>query len=119
MPLYEYQCLNCEKIHEVLQQFSDTPLEQCPDCKGKIKKLMSLSSFSLKGSGWYVTDYKKGTPTLSKPETTKPEATKPETTKPEATKPETTKPDPVHTKAPLKTQDSNTPQKTSPPSSSK
>lgn len=69
MPLYEYQCLSCEKIHEIMQRFSDSPLEECPDCKGKIKKLISLSSFSLKGTGWYVTDYKKGSPTTAKPVT--------------------------------------------------
>jgi predicted nucleic acid-binding Zn ribbon protein len=40
-----------------LQKFSDPPLTDCPHCKGKLKKLMSLNSFHLKGSGWYVTDY--------------------------------------------------------------
>lgn len=59
MPLYEYQCLNCDKTHEVMQRFSDPPLTECPNCKGKLKKLVSLSSFSLKGTGWYTTDYKR------------------------------------------------------------
>ncbi|MFZ9594568.1 MAG: FmdB family zinc ribbon protein [Bdellovibrionia bacterium] len=59
MPLYEYQCLQCEKVHEVMQKFSDAPLQTCPECQGSVTKLMSLSSFALKGSGWYTTDYKK------------------------------------------------------------
>jgi predicted nucleic acid-binding Zn ribbon protein len=40
-----------------MQKFSDEPLKNCPDCGGKLKKLISQSSFILKGSGWYVTDY--------------------------------------------------------------
>ncbi len=59
MPLYEYQCLNCEKLHEMMQKFSDLPLAHCPDCGGEVNKLISLSSFALKGSGWYTTDYKR------------------------------------------------------------
>ncbi len=59
MPLYEYKCLSCEKICEVMQKFSDAPLESCPDCQGSVTKLVSLGSFSLKGSGWYTTDYKR------------------------------------------------------------
>jgi putative FmdB family regulatory protein len=59
MPIYEYKCEKCVKIHEVMQKFSDPKLTECPDCTGPIEKLMSLSAFSLKGTGWYVTDYKK------------------------------------------------------------
>jgi putative FmdB family regulatory protein len=59
MPLYEYQCSKCEKVHEVVQKFSDAPLEKCPECDGPISKLISMSSFALKGSGWYTTDYKR------------------------------------------------------------
>lgn len=59
MPVYEYRCLKCEKIHEAIQKFSDAPLTECPECKGELTKIMSLSSFSLKGSGWYTTDYKR------------------------------------------------------------
>lgn len=57
MPIYEYECLNCHKIHEVIQKFSDEPLKNCPICGGELRKLISQSSFILKGSGWYVTDY--------------------------------------------------------------
>lgn len=59
MPIYEYQCQTCEKVHEVVQKFSDAPLEACPDCRSPVTKLMSLNSFALKGSGWYTTDYKR------------------------------------------------------------
>ena len=57
MPIYEYQCDSCTAITEDLQRFSDPPLEECPECGGVLSKLMSLNSFHLKGSGWYVTDY--------------------------------------------------------------
>jgi putative FmdB family regulatory protein len=57
MPLYEYQCTKCGKIEEVIQKFSDDPLSTCRHCSGKLNKLISQSSFHLKGTGWYVTDY--------------------------------------------------------------
>ncbi len=57
MPIYEYECSNCKRIHEVIQKFSEEPLKNCPICGGEVKKLISQSSFILKGSGWYVTDY--------------------------------------------------------------
>lgn len=57
MPIYEYECTKCGKIEEALQKFSDKPLTKCKYCSGKLTKLVSHSSFHLKGSGWYVTDY--------------------------------------------------------------
>ncbi len=57
MPIYEYECTNCGKVIEAWQKFSDPPLTTCEHCKGKLRKLISLSTFHLKGSGWYVTDY--------------------------------------------------------------
>ena len=57
MPIYEYECVNCKKIEEALQKISDAPLTTCSHCQGKLHKLISHSSFHLKGSGWYVTDY--------------------------------------------------------------
>ncbi len=57
MPVYEYQCTECGQIEEAFQKISDPPLETCVHCKGSLKKLISHSSFHLKGSGWYVTDY--------------------------------------------------------------
>ena len=56
MPIYEYQCRKCGLI-EVTQKITDKRLARCPTCKGKVKKLISNTSFQLKGSGWYVTDY--------------------------------------------------------------
>lgn len=65
MPLYEYECTQCGAIEEALQKFSDKPLTQCAQCKGKLRKLISSSAFHLKGSGWYVTDYAKKPKTSS------------------------------------------------------
>ena len=59
MPLYEYQCTSCGMIEEAIQKFSDAPLHTCRHCSGKLNKLISQSSFHLKGTGWYVTDYSK------------------------------------------------------------
>lgn len=57
MPIYEYECTSCGKVTEVMQKFSDAPLTTCPSCGGSLRKLISLSTFHLKGTGWYVTDY--------------------------------------------------------------
>jgi putative FmdB family regulatory protein len=57
MPLYEYECTKCGRIDEVLQKFSDKPQAKCKHCSGKLHKLISHSSFHLKGTGWYITDY--------------------------------------------------------------
>lgn len=60
MPIYEYECKKCGRITEELQGFNDPPLKKCKECKGKLEKLISLSSFQLTGTGWYATDYAKG-----------------------------------------------------------
>ncbi len=57
MPIYEYKCRKCGKQFEAFQGITEPELRSCKFCKGKVNKLVSLSSFSLKGSGWYVTDY--------------------------------------------------------------
>ena len=57
MPIYEYECTKCGKVEEVIQKFSDKPLTKCKSCSGKLHKLVSHSTFHLKGTGWYVTDY--------------------------------------------------------------
>ncbi|MBI5491933.1 MAG: zinc ribbon domain-containing protein [Deltaproteobacteria bacterium] len=59
MPIYEYKCKGCGKEFEVIQKFSDAPVKKCADCGGKVEKIISQSSFVLKGSGWYATDYGK------------------------------------------------------------
>lgn len=71
MPIYEYECSKCGHQTEVWQKFSDEPLSECTVCNGKMKKLISQSTFHLKGSGWYVTDYaSKGSTNTGKKETT-------------------------------------------------
>ena len=57
MPIYEYECQKCHKQHEVMQKITEKPLLKCPACGGKLKKMISNTSFVLKGTGWYATDY--------------------------------------------------------------
>jgi putative FmdB family regulatory protein len=58
MPIYEYKCHSCGETFEVMQKFSDTPLEVHEKCgKGPVERLISRSSLKFKGTGWYVTDY--------------------------------------------------------------
>lgn len=58
MPIYEYECSHCGHHCEKLQKLSDEPLRDCPEChEPSLQKLISLSAFQLKGTGWYVTDY--------------------------------------------------------------
>jgi putative FmdB family regulatory protein len=56
MPIYEYDCQRCGTF-EVSQRITEKPLGKCPSCRGKVKKLISNTSFQLKGTGWYITDY--------------------------------------------------------------
>lgn len=59
MPIYEYKCSACGHQLEALQKFSDAPLVECPECgKPRLQKLISSAAFQLKGSGWYVTDFR-------------------------------------------------------------
>lgn len=57
MPIYEYECIKCKFKIEKLQKITDPPLQTCERCHGKLRRLISTSSFILKGSGWYITDY--------------------------------------------------------------
>lgn len=57
MPIYEYICEKCGAHLEVLQKMNDKPLTRCKTCGGRLEKIISQSSFILKGSGWYLTDY--------------------------------------------------------------
>jgi putative FmdB family regulatory protein len=63
MPIYEYECAKCGHQTEVWQRITDQSVTKCEHCKGKMRRLISQSTFHLKGTGWYVTDYssKKGT----------------------------------------------------------
>lgn len=72
MPIYEYACAECGHHLEVSQRIADDPLVTCPACgKDQLERLVSQSSFALKGSGWYADGYggkKKDTPAASKPD---------------------------------------------------
>ena len=61
MPIYEYQCVECDHIEEVIQKVSDDPLVDCPACnKPALKKNVTAAAFRLSGGGWYETDFKSG-----------------------------------------------------------
>jgi putative FmdB family regulatory protein len=100
MPIYEYRCAACGFQKEFLQKMSDAPLTDCPECgkAGAFSKMVTAAGFQLKGSGWYVTDFRQG----SKPATgtaataktggetkaeTKPESSTPAESKPAAEAP--------------------------------
>jgi putative FmdB family regulatory protein len=58
MPLYEYRCDACGHQFELIQKFSDPPVEVCPNCgERQVQKLLSSPAIQFKGSGWYITDY--------------------------------------------------------------
>jgi putative FmdB family regulatory protein len=57
MPIYEYECRKCKAHVEILQKITDKPLTKCRKCGGKLEKQWSTTSFQLKGTGWYATDY--------------------------------------------------------------
>ena len=59
MPLYEYLCASCEGRFEKIQKWSDPPIETCPKCGGKVRKLPSSPAIQFKGSGFYINDYPK------------------------------------------------------------
>jgi putative FmdB family regulatory protein len=59
MPIYAYKCSDCGHEKEVLQKISDAPLTDCPDCgQATMVKMVTAAGFQLKGSGWYVTDFR-------------------------------------------------------------
>jgi putative FmdB family regulatory protein len=61
MPIYEYRCTACNAELEKIQKVSDPPMVECPECgRPALVKLVSASSFRLKGSGWYESDFKTG-----------------------------------------------------------
>ncbi len=69
MPIYEYQCLKCGEVFEAFQKITDAPLGRCRFCQGKVERLVSQTSFQLKGTGWYLTDYaRKSQPSSASPD---------------------------------------------------
>ncbi|HXF80710.1 MAG TPA: FmdB family zinc ribbon protein [Usitatibacter sp.] len=82
MPIYEYRCESCGHQQEFLQKVSDAPLTVCTQCgKPTFSKMLTAAGFQLKGSGWYVTDFrnkaspKPGAKAESKADAAKPDAT--------------------------------------------
>jgi putative FmdB family regulatory protein len=67
VPLYEYQCKKCGHRFERIQKFSD-PTPACPKCKGEVEQLLHAPAVQFKGSGWYVTDYARGSSASSSSE---------------------------------------------------
>jgi len=57
MPLYEYRCSDCQHEFEIIQKISAGRLRKCPECTGRLEKLVSKSAFHLKGGGWYSDGY--------------------------------------------------------------
>lgn len=60
MPIYEYRCTRCGAVSEVLQRVSEPPKRKCLDCSGRLEKLISRTSFHLKGGGWFAEGYANG-----------------------------------------------------------
>lgn len=59
MPTYDYKCEKCDHLFEMVQKMSDDPLKKCPECKGKVKRLIGAGAgLIFKGSGFYTTDYR-------------------------------------------------------------
>ncbi|WP_175754042.1 FmdB family zinc ribbon protein [Burkholderia ambifaria] len=70
MPIYAYRCEACGFAKDMLQKMSDAPLSQCPECgKDAFRKQVTAAGFQLKGSGWYVTDFRGGSGGTSAPAT--------------------------------------------------
>ena len=71
MPIYEYQCTQCEHSLEALQKIADAPLTGCPECgQATLQKRISAAGFRLTGTGWYETDFKGGKKAADKTVTT-------------------------------------------------
>lgn len=70
MPIYAYKCESCGHAKDVLQKISDAPLTDCPACgAATFRKQLTAAGFQLKGSGWYVTDFRGGSGATSAPAT--------------------------------------------------
>ena len=75
MPIYAYRCEACGFAKDVLQKISDAPLTDCPGCgKAEFRKQVTAAGFQLKGTGWYVTDFRGGSGGSSAPAPAKADA---------------------------------------------
>jgi putative FmdB family regulatory protein len=93
MPIYEYRCSECGFQKEYLQKLSDAPLKVCPECgKSTFGKMVTAAGFQLKGTGWYVTDFRnKGSGSASAGHDKAPKKTETESVKSEPVKTESPK----------------------------
>jgi len=92
VPIYEYECTSCGERLEKLQKVSDAPLSDCPACgQTALQKLVSAAAFHLKGSGWYVTDFKDKPAKKEKKSVDSQQAKSEAKSQPASKKPETTK----------------------------
>jgi len=82
VPIYEYRCTKCGKTFEAFQKVTDEPINECKFCNAVVEKLISHSSFQLKGSGWYVTDYTKRSDSSAKDAAKSDDSSKATETKP-------------------------------------
>src|ERR1700693_5048481 len=96
MPLYEYVCQDCKRKTEVLQRMNERPLRICPHCGGKLKKAFSAPAIQLKGSGFYTTEYARGTKARESEEAPKAES---DTKSSKAKAPESKAPEPKPSEA--------------------
>jgi putative FmdB family regulatory protein len=88
MPIYAYKCASCGHAKDVLQKISDDPLTTCPACGAPaFTKQLTAAGFQLKGSGWYVTDFKSGSAPAPSAAPASPADAKPADAKPAETKP--------------------------------
>jgi len=72
MPTYEYECLSCGAHFDAFQKMSDSPIDNCINCKGSVRRIVSGGSgLIFKGSGFYITDYAKGKGKQTESSTTK------------------------------------------------
>lgn len=72
MPIYEYDCRQCDERMEMIQKLSDPPFTHCPKCGGEVRKLISSPAIQFKGSGFYKTDYASGSSGAGGRSTSKP-----------------------------------------------
>ncbi|MCC2633485.1 MAG: zinc ribbon protein [Ramlibacter sp.] len=106
MPIYAYKCGSCGHAKDVLQKISDAPLTVCPACGAEsFSKQVTAAGFQLKGSGWYVTDFRGGNsgataPAADKGDAAKTDTAKSEPAKTEAAKAESPAPAPAKTDTP-------------------
>ncbi|MEJ5990778.1 FmdB family zinc ribbon protein [Ramlibacter sp. PS3R-8] len=118
MPIYAYKCGSCGHAKDVLQKISDTPLSVCPACGAEsFTKQLTAAGFQLKGSGWYVTDFKSGNNAGSAPAADKAEGGKTEPAKGEPAKTEPAKTESAKTES-AKSEPAPAAKKTDAPSAS-